>query len=185
MCRSLLVPKSLWCLNCDSFQDLPGEYSVTLTINNLQKEDVGHENELVITNDEGSTTYKFILEIGSKPPSGNFFKVQPEVSKDFAAFFWLMLEQLIQFLYNNLRIKYFNRVSKEWLSFLEVGLILHFVILVHSLNDGFEASNLCSMDLKANAWHDKACNLNCKAVVFLSVFFVVFNCLNRLSRMLV
>jgi hypothetical protein len=28
-------------------QDLPGEYSATLTINNLQKEDVGHENELV------------------------------------------------------------------------------------------------------------------------------------------
>jgi len=52
-------------------QDLPGEYSVTLTINSLQMEDVGRENELVITNDEGSTTYKFILEIGSKPPSGN------------------------------------------------------------------------------------------------------------------
>jgi len=53
------------------FQDLPGEYSVTLTINGLQKEDVGRENELIINNDEGSTTYKFILEIGSKPPSGN------------------------------------------------------------------------------------------------------------------
>jgi hypothetical protein len=41
-----------------------------LTINNLQKENVGHENELTITNEEGSTNYKFILEIGSKPPSG-------------------------------------------------------------------------------------------------------------------
>jgi hypothetical protein len=43
---------------------------VTLTINNLQKEEVGHDNELTITNEEGSTAYKFILEIGSKPPAG-------------------------------------------------------------------------------------------------------------------
>jgi hypothetical protein len=52
------------------FKDLPEEYFVILTINNLQKEIVGHKNKLTVTNEEGSTNYQFILEIRSKPPFG-------------------------------------------------------------------------------------------------------------------
>ena len=54
------------------FQDLPGEYSATLTINNLSADLSGKANKLTVTNSEGTTEYMFQLELGAKPEVGKF-----------------------------------------------------------------------------------------------------------------
>ena len=43
---------------------------MTLTINELTSEMAGKKNKLTVTNDEGTTEYVFVLEVGEKPMAG-------------------------------------------------------------------------------------------------------------------
>ena len=51
---------------------MESEFKAALTINKISKEMAGKTNTLTIKNDEGETVYSFKLELGDKPPSGEF-----------------------------------------------------------------------------------------------------------------
>ena len=53
-------------------QEVESEFKASLTINAVSKEMAGKTNTLTIKNDEGETVYSFKLELGDKPPSGEW-----------------------------------------------------------------------------------------------------------------
>ena len=49
-----------------------GMYTAKLTIVTVEQEDAGTENNLVVTNELGTTSYPFTMSLGEKPAAGEF-----------------------------------------------------------------------------------------------------------------